>query len=366
MHRDPHPPAEKQMNSARFALVLVVLLVGSACARAAESVVIDARGSQPRVAVVGNRVAITYASGQSIMLVTSTDGGVTFSKPARVGNIPKLMVGMRSGPQLAMTNTTLVVAGIGAQEGNIMAWRSRDVGQTWTGPVVVNDRPKAAAEGLFAIAAGQGDAVWAVWLDQRDRLVKIEMSGSTDGGSTWSANSLLYQAPSGSVCECCQPTIAADTTGAMAVMWRNSIGGARDMWLCSSSDNGKTFTKPSKLGSGTWNINACPMDGGGVASAGKIIQTVWRREGTMFACTPTDAQETDLGQGMNGCVAIARKSVYRAWQRGENILLAIDGGAPSDVGSGSFPHLAVSADDKGPMFLVWQSGNEVRALRQER
>ena len=359
-------PAGKPMITTRFAFVCFVLLSSAIGVWAAESVVIDAKGGQPRVAIVGNRVAITYATGSTIMLVTSADGGVTFGKPARVGDVPRLMVGMRRGPQLAMTGTALVVAAIGLQDGNIVAWRSRDVGQTWTGPVVVNDRPKAAAEGLFSIAAGQGDAVWAVWLDQRDRFAKIEMSGSADGGETWSANSVLYQAPDGGVCECCQPTIAADTAGAIAVMWRNHIGDARDLWLCSSSDYGKTFAKPGKLGSGTWSLKACPMDGGGVAIAEKNIQTVWRREGTMFACTPADPQETSLGQGRNGCVAIAGKNVYRAWQSGDKIMLAIDGGVPSEVGSGSYPHLAVSAEDKGPMVLVWQSGKEVRALRQER
>ncbi|KAJ3054740.1 hypothetical protein HK102_011471, partial [Quaeritorhiza haematococci] len=48
-------------------------------------------------------------------------------------------------------------------------------------------------------------------------------------------------------------------------MWRNSLKGARDLFLADSSDGGRTFSPAEKLGRGTWPLNACPMDGGAVA-----------------------------------------------------------------------------------------------------
>ena len=59
------------------------------------------------------------------------------------------------------------------------------------------------------------------------------------------------------------PVLAIDATGQIVVMWRNWLGGSRDMYLARSRD-GVTFSKPEKLGTGTWQINACPMDGGGL------------------------------------------------------------------------------------------------------
>jgi hypothetical protein len=344
---------------------LLLLLAALICHRdAAEAIRIDANGSQPRVAIAGDRVAIAYAAGETLMVARSTDRGTSFSPGAKVGGIPKLMAGMRRGPQLAMTAASMVVAGVGAQDGNLVAWRSRDQGATWVGPVMVNDKPKSASEGLCSLTGGKGDTVWAVWLDGRDGVTKIELSRSSDGGKTWSPNAVLYQAPVGSVCECCQPMVAADAGGAVAVMWRNHVGGDRDMWLRSSTDDGKTFSKAVKLGSGAWPINACPMDGGGLAVAGPTVRTLWRRDSTLFACSPGDQQETKVGPGKNGALALAGDLLVQAWQNGDTLMLESGAKEATAIGPGGFPHLAAAPDGKLAM-LVWQDGNEVKALRIE-
>ena len=56
-----------------------------------------------------------------------------------------------------------------------------------------------------------------------------------------------------------------DAQGRVAVMWRNWLNGSRDMFAALSSDGGKTFATAQKLGSGTWKLNGCPMDGGSIA-----------------------------------------------------------------------------------------------------
>ena len=68
------------------------------------------------------------------------------------------------------------------------------------------------------------------------------------------------------------------------VMFRNSIGGNRDMYVTSSADGGKSFSQATKLGSGTWTLDACPMDGGMLAAGPDgAIDTVWRRDGNIYA-----------------------------------------------------------------------------------
>ena len=330
---------------------------------ASEDITITSTGQQPRVAVVGDRVAITYAVGETVMIALSTDGGKTFGAPTKVGVIPKLAAGMRRGPQVAMTEKALVVAGISSGDGNMISWRSLDSGSTWGSPIIINDKPSAAREGLFSITAGKGESIWSVWLDLRSGPTKIAMSTSSDGGATWSPNAILYQAPAGAVCECCQPTIAADGTGGIAVMWRNQVAGARDMWMCSSKNGGKNFSKPEKLGNGTWKLDACPMDGGGVAISGASIQTIWRRATTIFTCQPMQKKETDLGPGKNSTIAFSGKKVYRSWQNGESIQVMIDDEKAQTIGSGSYPHLAAAMDSTGPVVLVWQNGSEIKVRR---
>src|SRR5262249_26350450 len=182
---------------------------------------------------------------------------------------------------------------------------------TWSGPVPVTDAPDAAREGLHGFASGAGDAVHAVWLDLRGGATEIYGARSTDGGRTWGANVRLYRSPDGHTCECCAPSVAADEKGAVAVLWRNWLAGARDMYLIVSSDGGRTFAPASKLGRGTWPLDGCPMDGGGVAAGPPGIRTVWRRGETVFAAAAGEREE-DRGTGSQPVVAAARGGFRRA------------------------------------------------------
>jgi len=346
-----------------FASMALSALGMCSCLAASDVITVADDGHQPRVAVMGEHVVITYAVGEAVLVSTSVDGGKTFAAPVHVGDIARLSVGMRRGPQIAMTEKSVVVAGIGATAGNIQSWSSHDWGATWSSSVTINDQPKSAAEGLFSLAAGTADTVWAVWLDARLKKSQIEISRSVNGGAAWSANSAFYTAPAGSVCECCQPQITTDGKSAVAVMWRNHVGEARDMWLRTSSNGGAAFNPPIKLGTGTWILNACPMDGGGVAIDGKAVQTIWRRESSLFTLAPPATSETSLGEGKNGTVVLAGKTIYRAWQKGDRIMLAVDAQEPRDLGAGSYPHLAGGATPQTPVMVVWESGSAVHAVR---
>ncbi|MCK0177682.1 glycoside hydrolase [Flavobacteriaceae bacterium S0862] len=126
---------------------------------------------------------------------------------------------------------------------------------------------------------------------------KIYVSFSKDEGKTWSKSELVYQSPDGSVCECCKPSITSDKEGNIVIMFRNNIDGSRDLHYTKSNDNGISFSIPQKLGSGTWKIDGCPMDGGGLTSFGnKGIMSTWQREGNIYTAN-TDLSEQLIGNG---------------------------------------------------------------------
>jgi hypothetical protein len=87
-------------------------------------------------------------------------------------------------------------------------------------------------------------------------------------------------------------------------MWRNCVDGARDFYLLRSK-NGTSFSKAMKLGVGTWKINACTMDGGGITHDGTRTITVGRREGDIYISEPGKA-ETKLGKGKDVAVAASQ------------------------------------------------------------
>jgi hypothetical protein len=110
------------------------------------------------------------------------------------------------------------------------------------------------------------------------------------------ANIEVYESPDSTICECCRVSVAMKGENVF-VMFRNQLYGKRDLYIITSKDHGHTFSKPEKLGLGTWTLNGCPMDGGDliITPIGKV-QTVWRRESKIYSCEP-GGREVEIGEG---------------------------------------------------------------------
>ena len=48
--------------------------------------------------------------------------------------------------------------------------------------------------------------MFATWLDDRGKGKRLYGASSKDGGASWSRNVLIYESPSGTICQCCHPT----------------------------------------------------------------------------------------------------------------------------------------------------------------
>ncbi|MBC7528635.1 MAG: exo-alpha-sialidase [Chthonomonadaceae bacterium] len=325
---------------------------------------VNAREPQIAVGKEGG-VWIAYGVENTIYCAHSSDKGVNFGTPVKVGEAGKLALGMRRGPRIAVSGKSLVISATygakgGGADGDLFAWHSEDNGNSWSKPAKVNDVSGAAREGLHGMAASEKGVFATVWLDLREKGTQIFASLSRDSGKTWGRNVRVYRSPGGTVCECCHPSVAFNSEGKLTVMWRNSLRGARDMYLSTSSD-GLTFSSAQKLGGGTWMLDACPMDGGalGFDTADQTL-TLWRREQEIFLCSP-GKPEQKIGDGIQGWLAVNGNIPGSLWltRRGGN-LNAQQGEAKSRV-------LASSADDpcvaslpgNGSRFLaVWQTTTE--------
>jgi hypothetical protein len=169
----------------------------------------------------------------------------------------------------------------------------------------------------------------------------------------------VYRSPDGSVCECCQPQAAYDARGTLHVMWRNQLKGARDLYAASSKDHGKTFTKAEKLGRGTWPLDACPMDGGGLAATGRGLVTVWRRDKEVFRAAPGKAEER-LGKGEQPWAAAGPGGAYLVWvaARPGAVMLLRQGKEKAEklAERGWDPVVAGPVSGKGPVVAAWEEG----------
>jgi hypothetical protein len=321
---------------------------------------------QPQIAVgADGAIHVAYGVDDVVRYCRSNDGGKTFSEPVDLPPISNMSLGMRRGPRIAVTDKAICVTAIGGKQGkgrdgDVLAMRSVDGGKTWSDPAPVNDIADSAREGLHAMAAGPRGELCCVWLDLRNRRTEIMASIAAEGGASWQKNVLVYKSPDGSVCECCHPSVAFDGRGGIHVMWRNSLAGARDMYAAVSSDGGRTFGKASKLGSGTWPLDACPMDGGAIAVAadGKPA-AAWRREKTVYLSLAGRREEQRLGPGEQPWVTATEVGPVVVWlkERGETLFLLAPGDeAPTDLAArAADPVIASGPGGRGPVVAAWES-----------
>ena len=322
-----------------------------------------AHAAQPQLATTaGGQVFLTFGRGPEIFVARSADHGATFAEPARVAALPSLMLGRRRGPRIVAHGDRVTVA---VMAGEFLAFHSKDAGKTWAGPAVINDTPRSAREGLHALAVAPDGRLFATWLDLRDVAgARTQLFGaeSADGGATWSPNRVVYRAPAGqTVCECCHPSAGFDTTGALAVMWRNGLDGLRDMWIAARPPGAAEFSSAKKLGAGAWPLKACPMDGGAFFHEGGRAVTVWQREGAVFACTEGEP-ERRLGTGTQPVAAATATRSVAVWQQGPDLVWTSLRGAPAapqPLARGArFPSLA-SIPGTDRMLVAYERGANI-------
>jgi hypothetical protein len=318
---------------------------------------------QPQLAARGSDAALVFGAGQKIFFALSSDGGENWSAPSPLPVSGALALGARRGPRVALADGALLVTVIAGpkgrgQDGDVQLLRSTDSGATWSPARNLNSIPGSAREGLHAMAA-QGSRVAVVWLDLRQTGTRLFGAFSTDSGATWSADRLVYASPSGSVCECCHPSAAYSSDGTLFVLFRNALEGNRDMYVTASSDNGMAFGPARKLGTGTWPLNACPMDGGSlsVAPDGKPA-TAWRRGREVFIAD-LGLRESRLGPGIQPVATFTKQGRWVVWSVGA-ALMALPPERPLPITlapAGAFPSL-VTAQERP--LAAWEEAGLIR------
>ena len=280
------------------------------------------------------------------------------------------MLGRHRGPRVVISGKTIVVSAINggtsdpvtrdhgsAVEGDLVAWRSEDQGRSWSKPVVINDVPGSAQEGLHAMASA-GGSMAAVWLDTRSSNKHLYGAYSRDGGAAWSKNVIKYRKPGRKICPCRDPSIAAAGKDRFEVMFRNVVQSARDMYMAGWDIDGQVSTA-QKLGEGSWQINGCPMDGGGIAHRGNMTVTAWRRDHTVYLDEP-GRPEIAAGEGKDVAVALTTRGPFVAWVNSSGVELY--GGHKKETlclsPAGSFSSLASLPN--GSVLAAWEQDGKIK------
>ena len=336
-------------NMRSFMLIVIAALTFLAGCSDKNSNPIIAAGHMPGlVKDDSGHIHLVYGNGDSILYCYSSDHGNTFSSPSLISILPKL-----AASQIAATSNGIAITACN-EPGDIFSF-SKDGSGKWSPGARVNDMDTVAKENLMALAA-DGQNAFAVWIDFRDQHNKIVGARSTDGGKTWSKNIMVYASPDMDVCECCKPSVQVNGDN-VYVMFRNWLNGNRDLYLIQSADGGLTFSQARKLGTGSWALNACPVDGGGIAiNKNGNPETVWNRKGIIYACEP-GKEEKKLGEGKNCTLeSVNGKNVY-AWVEDGEVIVLKPQDMKKNLGKGQLP--VIKAINNEHVLCVWEHNKKI-------
>jgi hypothetical protein len=342
---------------------LSIILLGIAflafISPSATEMTIIAAGEQPQISADNKGIIrVVFGRKDTIFCSTSGDQGATFSKPVVVATVPGMHLGMSRGPQLASSTNYSIITTMD-KSGNIHCFRLDHVSNEWKNMGTVNDLKGSSPEGLMSIAADKNDNFYAVWLDTRTgNKNQIYFASCAGKAAHWTKNALVYQSPDGHVCECCKPSISAQGSE-VAIMFRNWLNGSRDLYLLQSMNMGKSFKGAQKLGMGTWKLNGCPMDGGGVfIDRSGSVHTVWQREGTVYYCMPGET-ETTIDKGRTCSITGTSGNVIMTMEKRDTLkLVKLPQKSEITVGTGSFLKSIVLPD--GKILCVWEHDNIIK------
>ena len=268
-----------------------------------------------------------------------------------------LSLGNHRGPRMAFTTNAIVItAGVGPADqpygpNTIRSWRSTDGGKSFIpGPDI--SKPGSGGMGFQTLASDGNQRLFVAWIGPDSGAPRLFIAHSEDAGLSWSKQSVLSQ----TVCECCHPSVAISNDGRVRILFRNSLHGNRDLYLATTLD-GEHF-ETSKLGRGNWQLEACPMDGGGIGEFQGDVITLWRRENTLFLARPDGLAEERLATGKNPAVTLRGNGFYAVWSAAEGIMAKVPGKPPYVLSqSGAFPTLT----GRGPVVVAWEDGGKIRS-----
>ena len=277
-------------------------------------------------------------NGGPAYFVRSTDGGLSF-EPARIAYNPGRTSQIIGAEIVVTTEGDLLYFftrfdTVGTQvQGSVAFVRSRDHGETWSAPVVINrllpvgtrdpETGMAVRDGATLAHAAAGPGVIVVtWQDARfsnGARDGIAFSQSRDGGATWTDPVQINAAPASGAFTA-QPQVASD--GLIGVGYFDLRANTSDpatlpaqYWMARSSD-GRNWTETKVAG--PFNLAAAPDAGGsfvgdyaGIVSAGASALSLLSISGDdlnnrtdIFFSTSSLARAASLSTGPGGYSAV--------------------------------------------------------------
>jgi hypothetical protein len=354
-----------------------------------------AKGSYPQLGVrASGDLFLLRLKDRNLWLQISSDGGDSFDEGVRVNDGEEVASHAENTPLMVVRSMrefyVLWTAEDGHDHSSLRLATSTNWGRSF-GKSIPVDPSGTASQSFYTLAVGPDGAVYAAWLDGRDR------------GQGKSGSSALYIAKSINrgqsfeksvrvalnVCPCCRPSIAFTDAKTMHIGWRGVIDDdIRDIFVGTSTDGGATFSTPTRVAEDNWRISGCPHSGPSLATMGGKLFAAWRTvtgdRGRVYIASSGDngarfsaKVEADAGlydanhpqllalEGSVGLVFQGREaSGQNGWDKLDVYFRQIDQNGSLSLlqrlghaaGSATYPTLLFERPDH--LFVTWTEGTE--------
>ncbi len=237
---------------------------------------------RPRVVTTANNspLVIWTKTSSPKSVKASKWNGTSFSAPYDIVP-PSLEVTGFIGPEIASKGDTVYVIFLSALSPNYFVYliSSFDGGLTFSDTVRVSDNsnthkfamPNVAVntDGNPIVSYMESSLTWTDW----EQMVKV----SFDFGNTFSPAFDVSALAPGEPCDCCKSSLVANGNEVF-LLFRNNDMDVRNSYIAKSSDGGLTFTTTNDIDNANWVIGSCPSTSAqGMLSGDSII--IVRRSG---------------------------------------------------------------------------------------
>ena len=187
-----------------------------------------------------------FAANTSILLIKSTDEGVTWNSPVTVSDGAGGVQG--SFPAVSSEGELYIVWRSYDSGGQIRFDKSTDGGLTFGTDKIVSNSPDSWFPHMAVDLSGGlfHNYIYVVWDDLRNGDDDVFLSISSDGGDTWSPAQRINNDPISNGKDQYWPTIAISESGEIVIMFydaRNTPSNdIIEAYIARSTDGGTTFT----------------------------------------------------------------------------------------------------------------------------
>jgi hypothetical protein len=241
------------------------------------------KGSYPQLGVrASGDLFLLRIKDRNLWLQTSSDGGDSFDEGLRVNDGGEVASHAENTPLMVVRSMrefyVLWTAEDGHDHSSLRLAASTNWGRSF-GKSIPVDPTGAASQSFYTLAVGPDGAVYAAWLDGRDRgqgksgASALYVARSTNRGQSFEKSVRVAL----NVCPCCRPSIAFTDAKTVHIGWRGVIDDdIRDILVGTSTDGGATFSAPTRVAEDNWRISGCPHSGPSLATMGGKLFAAWR------------------------------------------------------------------------------------------